>query len=172
MNARRFSVCFFYTLLSVLAGAQETSDWPQWRGLNRDGVAQSFLSPAAWKPDSLVRKWSVSVGEGHASPIIAGDKGFVPTTSGEESAGQAVNYACCTFRGSLVALDANTGAVAWKTYMVDENRPRARNAQGVQMFGPAGGGICSHGQGRHGHNDGGDVPDHTHGAQRAPRARD
>jgi len=52
-------------------------------------------------------------------------------------------YQCCTFRGSLVALDANTGAVAWKTYTVDEARPRAKNAQGVQMWGPAGGGIWS-----------------------------
>ena len=42
----------------------------------------------------------------------------------------------------------------------------------VSDMAPAGGGICSHGQGRHGHNDGGEVPDHTHGAQRAPRARD
>ena len=28
------------------------------------------------------------------------------------------NYPCCNFRGSVVALDLNTGAILWKTYMV------------------------------------------------------
>ncbi len=75
---------------------------------------------------------------------VHGGKVFVPVQGlNEEGQGGRGGYQCCTFRGSLVALDANTGAVAWKTYMVDENRPRARNAQGVQMFGPAGGGIWS-----------------------------
>jgi polyvinyl alcohol dehydrogenase (cytochrome) len=59
----------------------------------------------------------------------------------EEGQGGRGGYQCCTFRGSLSSLDANTGAVQWKTYMVDEPRPRAKNKAGVQMYGPAGGGI-------------------------------
>ena len=39
------------------------------------------------------------------------------------------------------ALDANTGAVVWKTYTIDEPKPRGKNKDGVQMWGPAGGGI-------------------------------
>jgi polyvinyl alcohol dehydrogenase (cytochrome) len=61
----------------------------------------------------------------------------------EEGQGGRGGYACCTFRGSVNALDANTGAVLWKTYTVDENKPRGVNKDGVQMFGPAGGGIWS-----------------------------
>jgi polyvinyl alcohol dehydrogenase (cytochrome) len=75
---------------------------------------------------------------------VSGSTVFVPVQGlNEEGQGGRGGYQCCTFRGSLVALDANTGAVTWKTYMVDEPTPRARNAQGVQMFGPAGGGIWS-----------------------------
>jgi polyvinyl alcohol dehydrogenase (cytochrome) len=61
----------------------------------------------------------------------------------EEGQGGRGGYQCCTFRGSVSALDANTGAVVWKTYTVEESKPRAKNKDGVQMYGPAGGGIWS-----------------------------
>jgi len=68
---------------------------------------------------------------------------YVPTAGvGEEGQGGRSNYQCCTFRGSITALDANTGAVVWKTYAIaDEPKPRAKNKDGVQTWGPAGGGI-------------------------------
>jgi hypothetical protein len=30
-------------------------------------------------------------------------------------------YACCTFRGSMVALDIHTGQIVWKTYTMPDN---------------------------------------------------
>ena len=36
------------------------------------------------------------------------------------SAAFGPGYACCTFRGSMVALDLATGAILWKTYMTPE----------------------------------------------------
>jgi polyvinyl alcohol dehydrogenase (cytochrome) len=78
------------------------------------------------------------------SPTVYGGRVYVPVQGlNEEGQGGRGGYQCCSFRGSLVALDANTGTVAWKTYTVDEAKPRAKNAQGVQMWGPAGGGIWS-----------------------------
>jgi polyvinyl alcohol dehydrogenase (cytochrome) len=69
---------------------------------------------------------------------------FVPTQGvGEESIGGTNNYPCCTFRGSVSALDANTGAVTWKTYTVAESKPRGKNSAGVEVFGPSGGAIWS-----------------------------
>jgi polyvinyl alcohol dehydrogenase (cytochrome) len=61
----------------------------------------------------------------------------------EEGQGGNVKYECCTFRGSVSALDASTGAVLWKTYTIDEPKPRAKNKNGVQQWGPAGAGIWS-----------------------------
>jgi polyvinyl alcohol dehydrogenase (cytochrome) len=40
------------------------------------------------------------------------------------------------------ALDASTGAVVWKTYSIaEEPKPRGKTKDGVQTWGPAGGGI-------------------------------
>ncbi len=78
------------------------------------------------------------------APIVYHGRVFVPVQGiGEEGQGAHNNYPCCTFRGSVLALDANTGAVIWKTYTVGENHPRAKNKDGIQMYGPAGGGIWS-----------------------------
>ena len=75
---------------------------------------------------------------------VADGRVFVPVQGlNEEGQGGRGGYPCCTFRGSLAALDANTGAPLWKTYMVDPPQPRAKNKDGVQMWGPAGGGIWS-----------------------------
>jgi polyvinyl alcohol dehydrogenase (cytochrome) len=62
---------------------------------------------------------------------------FVPVSSGEEATGSQPGYECCTFRGSIVALDAATGKVAWKTYLIPEApQPVGRNKIGTQVWGP------------------------------------
>jgi polyvinyl alcohol dehydrogenase (cytochrome) len=67
---------------------------------------------------------------------------YVPVAGvGEEGQGGSSKYECCTFRGSLSALDANTGAVVWKTYTMEEPRSRGKSKDGVQLWGPAGAGI-------------------------------
>jgi polyvinyl alcohol dehydrogenase (cytochrome) len=69
---------------------------------------------------------------------------YVPVASGEETAGAVSSYECCRFRGSLVALNAATGAQIWKTYTIaDEARPTKRNKTGIQMWGPSGAPIWS-----------------------------
>ncbi len=78
------------------------------------------------------------------SPTVYDGRVFVPVQGiGEESRATSGDYACCTFRGSVSALDASTGRVIWKTYTVAPSRPRAKNKDGVEMYGPAGGGIWS-----------------------------
>jgi polyvinyl alcohol dehydrogenase (cytochrome) len=53
---------------------------------------------------------------------------------GEETAGSTADYECCTFRGSLVALNAATGARIWKTYTItEEPSRRAKNKAGTQL---------------------------------------
>jgi polyvinyl alcohol dehydrogenase (cytochrome) len=69
--------------------------------------------------------WKVKVDE-HASarvtgaPSFANGRLYVPVSSIEEVAGARPAYPCCTFRGSVVALDAATGKQIWKTYMIPE----------------------------------------------------
>jgi len=78
------------------------------------------------------------------APVLHDGRLFVGVQGlNEEGRGSRDNYPCCSFRGSLNAVDANTGAVLWKTWTIDEPKPRAVSRAGVQMFGPAGGAIWS-----------------------------
>jgi polyvinyl alcohol dehydrogenase (cytochrome) len=78
------------------------------------------------------------------SPTLAGTTLYVPVTSYEEATGTYKMVSCCTFRGSLVALEASTGKILWKTFTIAEPaKPGATNAAGVQQMGPSGAGIWS-----------------------------
>jgi polyvinyl alcohol dehydrogenase (cytochrome) len=82
------------------------------------------------------------------SPTLFDGTLYVPTSSYEE-AGKSPSYACCTFRGSVVALDAATGSERWRAYtIVDEPKPMRRpedvDGRGTgNAWGPAGGAIWS-----------------------------
>jgi polyvinyl alcohol dehydrogenase (cytochrome) len=78
------------------------------------------------------------------SPILHDGRLYVPVSSSEEGVGSLVDYECCRFRGSVVALDAATGRQIWKRYTIpDEPKPVRRNARGVQLWGPSGAPIWS-----------------------------
>jgi polyvinyl alcohol dehydrogenase (cytochrome) len=77
------------------------------------------------------------------SPVFHDGRLYMGVASGEETAGSTADYQCCTFRGSLVALDAATGARVWKTYTIEEPTPRAKNKAGTQLWGPSGAPIWS-----------------------------
>ena len=58
--------------------------------------------------------------------------------------GRRPAYQCCTFRGSVVALDSATGKQIWKAYTIPEApRPTKRNAIGTQLYGPSGAAVWS-----------------------------
>jgi polyvinyl alcohol dehydrogenase (cytochrome) len=76
------------------------------------------------------------------APALFEGRLYVPVASREEQSGVALTYPCCTFRGSVVALDANTGQKIWKTYVIpDEPKPTRKNSVGTQLWAPAGGGV-------------------------------
>ena len=65
-------------LLSIAFSIAGGEEWPQWRGPHRDGALSAGDTPASW-PEHLQVRWKVTVGEGHASPILAGGRIFVFT---------------------------------------------------------------------------------------------
>jgi polyvinyl alcohol dehydrogenase (cytochrome) len=78
------------------------------------------------------------------SPTLVGATLFVPVASSEEGAGANPQYPCCSFRGSIVALQASTGGQLWKTYTIpEEPTARAMNSAGVQLMGPSGASVWS-----------------------------
>lgn len=76
------------------------------------------------------------------APTVSGGVVYVPVSASEGFAAATPSYPCCTFRGSVVALDATTGEPRWKSYVIPETpRPIRRNEQETQLWAPAGGSI-------------------------------
>ena len=99
----RLSASVFALLITVAATTAAQSgplDYPQWRGLHRDGGASGFVEPSAW-PAALTRQWTVPVGRGYATPLVIGDRVFVFTRRNDDE--------------MLTALDAGTGSVPRQT---------------------------------------------------------
>ncbi|HXO87490.1 MAG TPA: PQQ-binding-like beta-propeller repeat protein [Candidatus Acidoferrales bacterium] len=69
---------------------------------------------------------------------------YVPVSSGEEGARRRAEYECCTFRGSVVALDAATGKKIWQGYMAaDAPVVVGKTKEGHNIFAPSGMAIWS-----------------------------
>lgn len=54
------------------------------------------------------------------SPMVYDGVVYQGVASSEENAATDPEYECCTFRGSIQAVDAATGDVLWKTYMTPD----------------------------------------------------
>ena len=55
------------------------------------------------------------------SPIVYQDKVFIGISSNEEALAAFVpDYVCCTFKGSMLALDLKSGKILWQTYVVPD----------------------------------------------------
>jgi polyvinyl alcohol dehydrogenase (cytochrome) len=86
-------------------------------------------------------RWITQV-ESHPASIITGSPVvfdgviYVGVSSIEESLSADPTYPCCTFRGSVVALEAKTGKMLWHTYDMPDN--------GGQQGGYSGGAIWGH----------------------------
>jgi polyvinyl alcohol dehydrogenase (cytochrome) len=78
------------------------------------------------------------------SPVVYRGRIYAPVSSIEETIASDAHYGCCSFRGSVVALDLATGKTLWKTYAISQTpKPTQVNSAGNQMYGPAGAAIWS-----------------------------
>ena len=89
-----------------------------------------WRSPIGDHPDATITG-SLKVHEG---------KLFVPLSSSEWATAADPGYACCTFQGGVVALDAVSGNLIWRSHVIDT--PAAETGQtnphGAPRKGPAG----------------------------------
>jgi polyvinyl alcohol dehydrogenase (cytochrome) len=78
------------------------------------------------------------------APTFSDGKLFVTVSSIEEAPAARPNYPCCTFRGSVVAVDGATGKKLWQTYMIaEEPKVYGKNSSGTPLSKPAGVAIWS-----------------------------
>jgi len=67
------------------------------------------------------------------SPVLFDGMVYIGISSSEETLALNPAYPCCSFRGSVVALDEKSGAIRWKTFDIPDN--------GGQVGGYSGGAI-------------------------------
>jgi outer membrane protein assembly factor BamB len=97
-----FALSFVLTFSACLVRAQ---DWPQWLGPNRDGKVAGFNAPQTW-PAELNRAWTVTVGDGVATPALVGDTRLVIAQTDAR----------------MLALGVADGKVAWEIPFVVQGR--------------------------------------------------
>lgn len=86
-----------------LALMLRAEDWPQWRGLHRDGVWHETGLLYSFPAEGLNVRWRVAVGTGFSSPVVAQSKVYV-TDSRVTRTNAQENVRC---------LDTATGQTIW-----------------------------------------------------------
>ncbi len=80
------------------------TDWPWWRGPNRNGIADARQKPPLkWSETENVLWKSPVPGRGHSSPTVVGDQVFLATADPENETQAVLCY------------DRNTGKQLWRT---------------------------------------------------------
>jgi polyvinyl alcohol dehydrogenase (cytochrome) len=126
----------------VIRSSIAPSGWLTVIGLSTPIVQafDAYTGKSLWRSETL---------DTHPAAVITGSPAafhnrlFIPISSHEEAAAMERNYRCCSFRGSVVALDLTTGRKEWQSYVIAEPQRAFRNATGQPMIGPAGAGIWS-----------------------------
>jgi polyvinyl alcohol dehydrogenase (cytochrome) len=70
------------------------------------------------------------------SPVVFEGVVYIGVSSSEETLALNPAYACCSFRGSIVALDAKSGAILWKTFDMPDNGGRTDQYSGGAVWQP------------------------------------
>ena len=110
------------------------------------GTAGFSATMAAVDRDTAALQWKTPL-ETHEAALITSSPAindgilYIGVSSGEEIATQIPGYPCCSFRGSVVALDATTGALKWKTPMIEDSV--YYKADGKTLSGYAGAAVWS-----------------------------
>lgn len=77
------------------------------------------------------------------STVVHEDTLYVPVSSREVVSAANPSYSCCTFRGSILALNKYTGEKQWQTFMTPEPEQQGKTSVGILRFGPSGAPIWS-----------------------------
>ena len=95
---RTNSIAFTCAACLLSVAGLWSQDWPQWRGLNRDGVVR-IEAPGTW-PAELTKKWTVEIGEGYASPLLADGRILQFARQGDDEV--------------AMGLDPDSGKILWR----------------------------------------------------------
>jgi outer membrane protein assembly factor BamB len=101
-NIRAVMTLAIVVLCLSRAAAQDTADWPQWRGPNRDGISKESGLLKQWPAEGPSMVWKATgAGKGYSSLAIASGRIFTMGVRGN--------------REYVLAFDVATGKEIWAT---------------------------------------------------------
>ena len=99
----RWAVFLSVTTCGLLTAGVWAADWPQWRGVNRNGHSSETGLLKEWPKEGPKLLWQVNdLGRGYATPSVAGGRIYLMANQGLEDE-------------FVVALSAADGKKAWST---------------------------------------------------------
>ena len=110
-------------------------------GDNESGAAHNGANVIAVSQQTGALQWITNVDPHPAaiitgSPVVVGNVIYQGVSSIEEGLATDSGYPCCTFRGSVVALDADTGKMLWQTFTVPDNKGQTGGYSGGPIWQP------------------------------------
>lgn len=104
-----------FLLVSLLSMPARADNWPQWRGVNNDGISNEKNIPTEWSETKNIA-WKFELpGEGSSTPIVWGDRIFL---------------SCVADKKDVLALCVSTsGKELWRQKLGDA-RPSGRADEG------------------------------------------
>jgi polyvinyl alcohol dehydrogenase (cytochrome) len=97
-------------------------------------VVNAVTGELLWQSEVDPHPFARSTG----SPVVSGDRIFVPVSSAEVSAAGRPDHHCCTFRGNVAAFDLSSGEKVWHTYIMEEATQVGINSAGNPVMAPSG----------------------------------
>lgn len=85
----------------------QASDWPEWRGPNRDGVSADTGLPSRWSPAGEGLAWKAPFGS-RSAPVVFGNRLYLWNASVDTVKERN------KVQERLLCLDADTGRVVWE----------------------------------------------------------
>ena len=111
------------SLSLLLSAALRADDWPQWRGLNRDGVCNETGLLELFPAKGLEVRWRAPVGWGWSSPVVA--QGRVYLADSEVVRPQPKERLHCFDEATGKALWTHSYDVAYPDWAFPERGPTA-----------------------------------------------
>ena len=97
--------------IGILSLAGLASDWPQWRGPQRDGISRETGLLQEWPKEGPKLLWQLpNIGEGYATPAVVGARVYLLSNRGLENE-------------SIQALSVEDGKTLWSTRLGNVGGP-------------------------------------------------
>ena len=79
-------LCFSVMFVTRSANRSSTSDWPQWRGPERNGISQERGLLKQWPAEGPKLLWQVNdIGDGYSTPSVVGTRIYLMSNRGMEN---------------------------------------------------------------------------------------